>query len=549
MWPPDAFAFAAALLRRTGAYTLLVNDSRLATRVKQDRPEGVGRTWRAKLDAALGRGGSNGSLRHACPPEIKGWWDSLRAARQEPLEACTRQADLTAALIDLCVAGDEASVQIGVGAGERSPFLLVADTILINNDGRSFCLRIPVDKLGVLGKQHTPQRGCSIRSLSHNLSLYTPTEIAASWESPMPQVEVPLDVFNLLLLPWPLQVEAGDFSVSPGTGRSGAPSDPGRRYFEYAPRAGLGRTPRTVGAMVRRAVRLASARTDRIHAIVLPELALTIAEFAEVEAVAIESGAILIAGVRGHPSRETSGLPFNACVIQPLGLSKLGRAAKTRNRLWDLARHVQIKHHRWCLDRNQILQYELGSRLPASGDCWERVYLGDRRITFVTFKEWLTTCVLICEDLARQEPVTEVIRAVGPNLVFALLMDGPQLRNRWPSRYASVLAEDPGCSVLSLTSLGMSTRSRPARDAANPVDRSRTIALWRDSVYGEREIELPPEADACVLSLVCRTERERTIDGRPEPKPSHFPVFAGMVPLSTQARPEGRKRYTRNGKR
>ena len=62
---------------------------------------------------------------------------------------------------------------------------------------------------------------------------------------------------------------------------------------------------------------------------------------------------------------------------------------------------------------------------------------------------------------AEPEPAAELIRAVGPNLLIALLMDGPQLSNRWPARYAAVLAEDPGTSVLTLTSLGMAERSRP----------------------------------------------------------------------------------------
>jgi hypothetical protein len=166
-------------------------------------------------------------------------------------------------------------------------------------------------------------------------------------------------------------------------------------------------------------------------------------------------------------------------------------------------------------------------------------------VHFVTLASWLTLCVLICEDLARQDPVAEVIRAVGPNLVFALLMDGPQIRQRWPARYASVLAEDPGCSVLTMTSLGMSRRSRRRdSDTANQPDRSTTIALWRDAVFGEREIVLEPGQNACVLSLVCRTLPERTIDGRIDDKNAHFPVFAGAQPftVSAEAQPKQRRR-------
>src|SRR4029077_10366662 len=109
----------------------------------------------------------------------------------------------------------------------------------------------------------------------------------------------------------------------------------------------------------------------------------------------------------------------------------------------------------------------------------------------------------------------------------ALLMDGPQLRRRWPARYASVLAEDPGCSVLTMTSLGMSTRSRQKSGDKDGEDKGRTIALWRDAIFGEQEIAIKPGDNACVLSLVCRSVKEHTIDGRSDHRPAHFPVFAG----------------------
>ena len=62
-------------------------------------------------------------------------------------------------------------------------------------------------------------------------------------------------------------------------------------------------------------------------------------------------------------------------------------------------------------------------------------------------RETATLSVLICEDLARYDPVLTVMNAIGPNLVIALLMDGPQLERRWCGRYATALADDPGSSV------------------------------------------------------------------------------------------------------
>jgi hypothetical protein len=191
---------------------------------------------------------------------------------------------------------------------------------------------------------------------------------------------------------------------------------------------------------------------------------------------------------------------------------------------------MQAKHHRWCLDRNQILQYGLGGMLPASRYCWEHTDIGQRVVRFTTLGSSMTMSVLVCEDLARQDPVSDILRAVGPNLVVALLMDGPQLRSRWPSRYASVLAEDPGCSVLTLTSLGMAKRSQ-----AHPgePDRSGVIALWRDVFYGERELELRAGEDAAVLSLSCNSLEEFSADGRGDGGSALFPVFAGLHTFKT----------------
>jgi hypothetical protein len=442
---------------------------------------------------------------------------------------------LVAAMCNLAVTADTACGGIGVEISD-DPFLSQAQAQLESNDWRSFCLHVQANKVAVLAKQHTAQRGCTIRSLTHNLSLYTPTEINAFWHGPYRPASGELDVFNLLLLPWPIEVVPADFHVSARrTAINDDDSSAGpNRYFEYEPKKTM--APAAVARLVEQALRRAASHADQIHGVVLPEMALTPEQFLAVENVAIKYKAVLISGLRAKAER-AEDMSINACAIQPLGLTAVqGDAASRQGPLRDLMRNVQYKHHRWCLDRGQILQYELGGRLPASRDCWERILIGRRDINFVTLGDWLTMCVLICEDLARQDPVTEVIRAVGPNLVFALLMDGPQLRNRWSSRYASVLAEDPGCSVLSLTSLGMARRSRPRDENGAAKDKSTVVALWRDAVYGEREISLGAGHDCCVLSLVCRSSKEYSIDGRDDGEQAHFPVFAGSFSFEAAAK-------------
>jgi hypothetical protein len=91
----------------------------------------------------------------------------------------------------------------------------------------------------------------------------------------------------------------------------------------------------------------------------------------------------------------------------------------------------------------------------------------------------------------------------------AFLLDGPQLASRWGARYASVLADDPGAAVLTLTSYGMALRSRPGRR-----DPSTVIALWKEPAGGAREIPLEPGAHAVLLTVCGDVATRRSADGR-----------------------------------
>jgi hypothetical protein len=169
----------------------------------------------------------------------------------------------------------------------------------------------------------------------------------------------------------------------------------------------------------------------------------------------------------------------------------------------------QNKHHRWSLDEEQINQYHLEGALHPHVRWWEAIDVPRRSLRFVEVGEGIVTVALVCEDLAQIDEVAEVLRSVGPTLVITPLLDGPQLRSRWAARYASVLADDPGSAVLTLTSAGMAQRSRP-RDR----DASSVIALWKDTARGVREIPLEVGAQGVLLSASVDTTTRQSSDGR-----------------------------------
>lgn len=542
-WPPDVFALTASVLRRTGAYVrvLDLHPSDSPSKGWVEQVLRLAERWRRALNESLAKRDSLGLDEEGSLPSVKApvkldaAWKLIQGHAETPLAEIPDNDRLCRALLLLCLVADQTSAGIGIDVRDQDLFLeYAAWEVLPQNNLTSLCLEIDPERVRVLPKQHTSQRGITVRSLSHHLALCPATEVEVSWNGPYAtSEEKDPDVLNLLLIPWPLQLTAKDFQLcSPADLPS--PAEPYRLFsFQRKPK---GDPSIELRSFLEMALDTALEYVEHVDGIVFPELALSHKELRAAERIALQKDALLIAGVNCKAGEEDFIAPTNACFVQPVGFTRLKDIAIAKD-LFDLLRIRQAKHHRWCLDRNQIIQYGLGGVLPASKDCWEVTDVRQRSLNFVTFGSWLTLSVLICEDLARQDPVAEILRSVGPNLVIALLMDGPQLRNRWPSRYASVLADDPGSSVLTLTSLGMSCRSRPA--SSNEPDRSRTIALWRDICYGEREIELPKEDNACVLSLVCKSLEEFSADGRGDGGKSNFPVFAGVhtfqVPTETLA--------------
>jgi hypothetical protein len=249
-----------------------------------------------------------------------------------------------------------------------------------------------------------------------------------------------------------------------------------------------------------------------------------------------EQGITLISGVLGS-AEEGGDDSDEATAVEPSSLDQNYVAVSIPMTGKESLFFSQGKHHRWRLDRSQIVRYGLSSTLNPEVRWWEGIKIDERTINFIRFRQWLSTSVLVCEDLARLEPVGLYVRSVAPDLVIALLLDGPQLRRRWPAYYATVLAEDPGSSVLTLTSLGMTKLSRP--ETGYGTEPEAVIGLWRDSYDGTPvEIRLPRGQHAAVLTLNRRRIEEWTADGRRHSLNLGAPVFGGVNFLALDSAPQ-----------
>lgn len=283
-------------------------------------------------------------------------------------------------------------------------------------------------------------------------------------------------------------------------------------FFDFDPVSDHSLAP-----LIEKLVTVATETVGEIDGVVLPELSITEDVYEQVSEASLKETKFLVCGVKAKGTA-----PFSANQV------------RFRMKLWsDMTEGVvgellpQNKHHRWLLEESQIVQYGLGGSITPTVKWWENIEVGRRDLNFVVLEDWLTTCVLICEDLARQDPVADTVRAIGPNLVIALLMDGPQLASRWAARYATVLADDPGSSVLTLTSLGMAQLSRPA--GKEPL---RVIGLWKDAMRADPvEIRLPEKHQAVVLSMSVKEIEEYTADGRSDRGKTGVPTLSGLHPI------------------
>lgn len=524
LWPPNAFAIAAAVLDASGAYNRIGDGWPLPYEPLFTTPfsdwlgwiEHVGKRWRER--AAANGGG--------LPMEVEELWRNLVEGYDAPLHEVSEQRVLLRSLLELLAAADVASEDAGVphDSARNDPFwqrtveILPPPFLMKKPVSSTLCDGIDPSRAIVLPKMKTPQNGMTTRSLSHHLAYVRPSGVMPQWCLLAGEEDfVRRKSLNLLLIPWPERIDPSQFEAVDEALAPIQTMPRGHGFFRYTPRALSNDQVEDVAKLCHKAISV----VGHLDGLVFPEMSLLHEDYLKVLARLEDLShqidlPIVIAGVCA-PGDGTS-----PCRNYALTRVRLGHTQGDKHTFVE-----QHKHHRWFLSDSQIAAYGLGTQLTLGGKWWEFTCMERRTLAFLALKPWLALSVLVCEDLARPDPAGEIIRAVGPNLVVCLLQDGPQLSSRWSARSATVLTDDPSTSVLTLTSRGMIRLSNTSSGLGN----SAAVALWRDPLTGIREITMPDDAKGLVLTLANRYVEQWTADGRSDGGLTGTVTLAGVHPI------------------
>lgn len=350
-------------------------------------------------------------------------------------------------------------------------------------------------KFGVVAwKYNTPQSGLTLNNLTQNLTYIKPAVKYTHNINKVDKVRHAKKSYNILVIPWPFNIKDEYFTPSTIVNRN---MDDYFDFFDYHP------TDDFDIKYLLSFVLSALKRVGFIDLIVFPECALSKIQFnlftKKLHEIFNKNAPSLLSGVYGKDGENGS----NAAVLGFVDEDLLA-----------FNNIIQEKHHRWFLDRNQLRNYNLAASLNPGKKWWENIAVGRRKLATLETADGVILCPLVCEDLARQEPVAQAVRAVGPNLVVSLLLDGPQIAQRWPGKYAAVLSDDPGCSVLSVTALGMTQRATGLGHAP-----SRDVALWSEPGKPSETLQVTSTSGSLVLELELESVKMWSLDGRAEEKP------------------------------
>lgn len=556
-YPTDLFLCMASLLETAGAYSFFDPDpdqkisraqkfnsfSLSSTEVEEIRE--LGKEWRLsptgyppnsvmkKWASFLNQHGTKRVRTGIVDGDVPAWWKqslSLMMIADEAAEGVGTNLQSGCKTIDLLqysaisrrkqlLGSVDLTAKLQTSLGSRSTFARTVNSSLTS----------------VFPKLRISTSGCSHRNFSKNLAfLPRAGKVRCHWHMPPKPIvddrERPIDI---LVVPYPYEIPSKAFREVHDPASSMERLH-GEDQDEARVRVGWSNFEMTQTwlededpiELAKNLLKSAKKDVSSVNGVVFPEYSLTYDHFIRLceELKAIEKKLeFIVAGSSSNceaeldPTKENSRVPngnhvmtcvWHRVLDQPNTTEDPNHNTENQDKAIVSSRR---KHHRWMLNSQQLGQYALTSSLDPRIDWWEAHSIGSRELHFFPFREKSVFTSMICEDLARSDPCHEVLRNIGPNLVFVLLMDGPQIPSRWSARYASSLSDDPGSSVLTVTSRGLIDRSNKTHEH----DKQSAVAFF-SSPFGQTPILLPDDgAKGILVTLTAELQpRQQTIDGR-----------------------------------
>lgn len=527
IFPPDVFAGMAHLLKISGGYRCVVagEDSCsgpaacvVVTERDVQKLRKVAAKWRDEEPII--------------PDEIQNLWDQVLGCHDYQISNLMHDGQIAPWILPaykLVIAADEACIGVGILSNgpeswvEQAVVRILGSKRLPPDGSRGISDRheriyehlpsvtshlVDDDVVCVQPKSRTPDVGISMRNISHNVALLpSQGEIRIHWvTAPEPQPSETHTDLNLLLIPYPFEIEP-DYFAGAVMESAGVESHWG--WFELQ-QIWLKDGPARITNLIKSIILRASEK-EKVHGVILPEYALDFATYEQIAKMIrddFESVQFLVSGT----SSNCAGGAGNYALATHFFAGKDPSDFSRRIRL--MGTTSRAKHHRWSLEHSQISKYGIESAFPnidVGWRWWEKIDIEQREIHINAFREKSFFSVMICEDLARSDPAHDPLRAIGPNIIFVLLMDGVQEEWRWAARYSTALADDPGSSVLALTSRALvNLENRKLPDDK----KSWKIAIWKDEGSRVSEISCTPDASGVLLRLKSNRKIEATLDGR-----------------------------------
>jgi len=567
--PADLFGICAIILERSGIYHTLMPGCRSLDKSpfawfipdsEMKIAREAGEKWaNFTQDKSIS---DENELDIFTPDVVTKWWKLLYTARDQALfEFQNIESDSVPewwkAIFLMMIAADEACLGIGLYSKQENATCKIskwdafakinatndlkrsieasADDLTIEHRPtfNNLALKLNPDIAMVRPKTRTANVGCTLRTLTHNLALGAPRgQIGSYWIRSQSESfqNAESTGFNILMIPFPYSMspdwfEAYDTSNGPHLNERGDEWNWFDIHQKWLPthEAGILKFIRFIDALIREA-----SGKKIVHCVVFPELSLNwkiykrLSEHIKVNWPTIE---VLVSGSTDNCMGHTGNYVINS-MFYPVMKDGL----KVRTQLIT----SRAKHHRWRLDKEQINTYGLQKVLDPKMLWWEHIPIAPREMHHVVFREGCTFTSLICEDLARSDPCHRNLRAIGPNLLFVLLMDGPQLPFRWSARYSTGMTDDPGTSVLTITSRALVERANTSRrkslekriralvnkgeNADSLIDELNrigwSVALFKDDKSSPTPIVCTPDNQAVLLELKVQKVEEVSFDGR-----------------------------------